>query len=232
MNSLYDAIVIGAGQAGLATGYYLQKSKLKFLILESNPSPTGSWSNYYESLKLFSPAQYSSLPELPFQGDPDRYPLRDEVIQYLLDYAEHFQLPIQTNTLVTDVLKKDELFTVTTSDGKEYQTKNVIVATGSFHSPYIPEIPNMDLFNGSVIHSNKYKNPEPFKNQRVIVVGAGNSAVQIAVELSKIANVSIATRSPIKYIPQVILGKDVQLLDKCLRLLVKVNHILRTENTL
>lgn len=209
MNNIYDAIVIGAGQAGLATGYYLQKSKQKYLILESNPSATGSWSNYYDSLRLFSPARYSSLPELPFPGDPNRYPLRDEVIQYLLHYAEHFQFPIQTNTLVTDVKKKSELFSVTTSEEKEYLCKSVIVATGSFHSPYIPDIPGMDSFNGTIIHSNNYKNPEPFKNQRLVVVGAGNSAVQIAVELAHIANVTIATRSPIKYVPQEFLGKDI-----------------------
>lgn len=209
MSTLYDAVVIGAGQAGLATGYYLLNANLKFLILESNHSATGSWSNYYDSLKLFSPAKYSSLPGLSFPGNLNRYPLRDEVIQYLLNYAEHFQLPIQTNTLVIDVRKKGELFTLTTNEGKEYISKSVIVATGSFHSPYIPDIPDMNLFNGSVLHSNKYKNPEPFKNQRLVVVGAGNSAVQIAVELSQSANVTIASRSPIKFVPQMILGKDV-----------------------
>jgi putative flavoprotein involved in K+ transport len=84
---MYDVVVIGGGQAGLAASYHLKQLGLNFLILEAGDQSTGSWPHYYESLKLFSPAQYSALPGLPFPGDPERYPCRDEVVTYLRDYA-------------------------------------------------------------------------------------------------------------------------------------------------
>jgi putative flavoprotein involved in K+ transport len=103
----YDAVVIGGGQAGLAAGYHLQRAGLRFVILEAGSEATGSWTRYYDSLKLFSPARYSSLPGLPFPGDPKRYPTRDEVVDYLRGYALHFHLPIMTNTRVERVERHD-----------------------------------------------------------------------------------------------------------------------------
>src|SRR5437660_8626719 len=93
MKDLYDTIVIGAGQAGLATGYHLKRSGLRFVILEAGLQAGGSWPRYYDSLTLFSPARYSSLPGLPFPGNPERYPTRDEVVSYLRRYALRFDLP-------------------------------------------------------------------------------------------------------------------------------------------
>src|SRR5262245_1301463 len=94
MSDPYDAIVIGAGQAGLATGYHLKGAGLRFALLEAGRQPGGSWPRYYDSLTLFSPARYSGLPGWPFPGDPDRYPRRDEVVAYLRDYARRFELPV------------------------------------------------------------------------------------------------------------------------------------------
>jgi putative flavoprotein involved in K+ transport len=99
----YNAIVISGRQAGLATGYHLQRAGLNFVILKASNEATGSWQRYYESLKIFSPARYSSLPGLPFPGDPERYPSLDEVIDYLRSYAQHFQLPILTNAFVEHI---------------------------------------------------------------------------------------------------------------------------------
>src|SRR3712207_4885630 len=96
MHPTVDTLVIGAGQAGLAAGYHLQLAGRSFAILEGADQPGGSWPHCYESLRLFSPARFSSLPGLPFFGDPERYPARDEVITYLRQYAAHFQLPIVT----------------------------------------------------------------------------------------------------------------------------------------
>jgi putative flavoprotein involved in K+ transport len=206
---IYDCIVIGAGQAGLAAGYHLQQEQLQFLILEATDKPAGSWPHYYDSLTLFSPARYSSLPGLPFPGDPRRYPARDEVIIYLTGYANHFRFPIRTNTFVTDIRKEKDLFLVTTASGELFQSKNVIAATGGFSRPFIPQIPGMEQFQGTALHSNDYKNPSPFQKQRIIVVGAGNSAVQISVELATDADVTIATRSPILFKPQILLGRDI-----------------------
>lgn len=100
-----DAVVVGGGQAGLASGYHLQKAGLNYMILEAGEQPAGSWPQYYDSLKLFSPARYSSLPGYPFPKAPNEYPLRDEVITYLRQYAEKFKLPIMVNQKVSSFLR-------------------------------------------------------------------------------------------------------------------------------
>ena len=112
MNKIWDAIVIGGGQAGLATGYHLQKSGLKFLILESGERAAGSWPKYYDSLQLFSPARFSSLPGMKIPGNPDRYPTKLEVISYLEDYQKYFNLPIVMNSKVISVVKDNQVFTI------------------------------------------------------------------------------------------------------------------------
>ncbi len=206
---MYDVIVIGAGQAGLAAGYHLQKAGLRFTILEASSEAAGSWPHYYESLELFSPARYSSLPGLPFPGEPERYPLRNEVIAYLKGYASHFNLPIITNNKVMTVNKTAMGFEVRTENGQQYEAQTLISATGSFTNPYRPHLVGESSFQGQILHSVTYQNPAPFKGQRVIVVGAGNSAIQIATELAEIADVTIASRQPIRFVPQRILGKDV-----------------------
>ncbi|MGC5327028.1 flavin-containing monooxygenase [Brevibacillus sp. SYSU BS000544] len=208
MSNIFDCVVIGGGQAGLAAGYYLQREGIRFIILEAGNTPAGSWPHYYDSLTLFSPSRFSSLPEIEFPGDPNHYPTRNEVIEYLQDYAAHFNFPIRTNTFVTDISKQKDLFLITSSSGETFESKHVISASGGFSRPFIPQISGMDQFQGQILHSKDYKNTAPFKGHRVIVVGAGNSAVQIAVELSNDAQVTIATKSPIKFVPQTFLGKD------------------------
>jgi putative flavoprotein involved in K+ transport len=206
---LLDTLVIGAGQAGLAAGYHLQRAGSRFAILESSDSPGGSWPHYYTSLRLFSPARFSSLPGLPFPGDLKRYPARDEVIAYLRSYAAHFQFPVVTGARVEMVARDGEAFTVRTADGRVFQSRQLIAASGSFHRPYTPELPGQASFGGAVLHSFAYQDPAPFEGKRVVVVGAGNSAVQIATELARVARVSLATREPVRFIRQRPLGRDV-----------------------
>jgi putative flavoprotein involved in K+ transport len=205
----YDAIVIGAGQAGLATGYHLQRNGLRFVILEAGSEATGSWARYYDSLKLFSPARYSSLPGMPFPGDPERYPARDEVVDYLRRYAQHFQLPIMNNTRVEQVERQGDLFHVFTSQGQTLSARSVIAATGAFSRPHIPQFAGQDAYAGQILHSSAYLNPLPFENQRVLVIGAGNSAVQIATELAQSAQVTFTSREPVRFMRQRILGRDI-----------------------
>ncbi|MFS0722425.1 NAD(P)-binding domain-containing protein [Paenibacillus sp. 1P07SE] len=207
MSTKWDVIVIGGGQAGLASGYYLKKKKLRFLILEANREAVGSWPHFYDSLKLFSPAQLSSLPGLKMQGKRTHYPLRDEVIQYLKNYAKTYDLPIQTNQRVIRIEKGDG-FTIHTEAGDVYQTKAIINATGSFHNPFTPNITGREVFKGEVLHSSAYRSPDRYKDQRVLVVGRGNSAVQIAVELAESSHTSLAVLQPVQLVNQKVLGID------------------------
>jgi len=204
----YDAIVIGAGQAGLAAGYHLRSAGLRFVLLDAAEAPGGSWPRYYDSLVLFSPAGYSSLPGMAFPGDPDHYPRRDEVIAYLQAYASAFELPVASGARVTAVEREGAGFRVVTEGAGSFHGRNVVAATGSFGNPYVPALPGRDEYRGQVLHSFAYRNPEPFAGKRVVVVGGANSAVQIAVELARVARVTLATRGRIIFVPQRILGLD------------------------
>ncbi|WP_069083641.1 flavin-containing monooxygenase [Pseudomonas sp. TCU-HL1] len=203
-----DVIVIGAGQAGLACGWHLQRQGLNFLILDKQALPGGNWRNYYDSLELFSPAAYSSLPGLPSPGTPAHYPRRDEVVHYLEQYASHFQLPVRQHTEVTRVLHSEGRFDLRTADRQRFSAKAVIVASGAFSRPYLPAIPGIGGFQGRLLHSANYRNVETFRGQRVVVVGAANSAVQIAYELAQVTNTTLATREAIRLVPQRFLGID------------------------
>jgi putative flavoprotein involved in K+ transport len=203
-----DALVVGGGQSGLAAARALRRLGLEPVIAEAGDEPTGSWPSYYDSLTLFSPARYSELPGLPFGGDPDRYPHRDEVISYLLRYAAQLDADIRTGTRVESVTAEGRYFTARMADGQALRARAVVSATGGYARPYRPPLPGLEAFAGVVVHTGDYRTPEPFAGQRVIVVGAGNSAVQIAAELAEHATVTLATRAPVKFIPQHPLGRD------------------------
>jgi len=205
----YDALVIGAGQAGLAAAYHLQRRSLRFALLEAGGRAAGSWPQHYDSLTLFSPARHAALPGLPFPGDPDHYPQRDEVADYLEGYARHFRFPVLPGSEVGEVLVTGRGFRVLTADGRALHTRTLVAATGTYRKPFLPQLPGQDTFGGRVLHSLHYRRPQPFAGQRVVVVGAGNSAVQIAAELAQVARVSLATRSAVKFFPQRLLGRDV-----------------------
>lgn len=209
MTQAVDVIIIGAGQAGLATGYYLSRAGLDYLIVDANEAVGGSWHHYWDSVTLFSPARYSQIPGMDFPGDPDRYPTRLEVIDYLQAYAAHFNMPICTDFRVEQVQQVDDLFHIHAMDGQTVSGRALVVATGAFNRPYIPQIDHMAAFQGRVMHSYQYRSPDAFKNQRIAVVGSNNSAVQIGYELATVADVSLAIRRPIQWAPQRILGRSV-----------------------
>lgn len=204
----FDAIIIGAGQAGLAAGRLLQQYGFRFLILDEQAAPGGNWRNYYDSLQLFSPAEYSALPGRPFPAAPDSYPTRDQVAAYLEGYAAHFLLPISQGVRVVHVRARPNGFEIQSADGECFSTKSVVVASGSFSRPFVPDIRGLGMFKGRVLHSSQYRNPESFHGERVVVIGAANSAVQIAYELAHVALTSLATRERIRFFPQRMLGID------------------------
>lgn len=205
-----DLVIVGGGQAGLATAHTARGLGLRPLVLDASERPGGSWPSYYDSLTLFSPARFSSLPGMPFPGDPDRYPRRDEVVAYLAAYAEALDAEIRHGHRVDHVTRRDDRFVVSTTDGATVDTPLVIAASGGFGNPYRPDLPGLDTFAGVVVHSSRYRTPEPFAGRRVVVVGGGNSAIQIATELAQVAHVTITTRGRLRWQRQRqrILGRD------------------------
>lgn len=208
MATVLDALVLGGGQAGLAAGYHLRRAGLQFAILEAGDVASGAWPRYYDSLRLFSPARYCGLPGLPFPGFPDRYPERDEVAAYLRTYAAHFALPVRAHSRVAQVERAGCGFAVATETGERHLARAVIAATGSFGRPHMPVFPGRSAFRGRILHAADYRAPGSFRGQRVVVVGAGNSAVQIAVEVARAARVTLASRVPARLVPQRPLGHD------------------------
>jgi putative flavoprotein involved in K+ transport len=206
---LVDVLVVGAGQAGLAAGRALQQAGLRFLIVEAADQPGGSWPRYYDSLTLFSPARFSALPGLPMPGDPNRYPTRDELTGYLRAYAAWFDMPMRTGARVVEVAWDGTGFTVTLAGGEQMTSVAVIAASGGFSRPVLPVLPNAAAYSGRLLHAAHYRRPDPYAGQRVVVVGAGNTAVQVAVELADVARVTVASRRPVQLIPQRPLGIDV-----------------------
>ncbi|WP_280182089.1 flavin-containing monooxygenase [Nocardia farcinica] len=207
---MIDALVIGAGQSGLAAARALTAHRLSPVVLETGPEPVGSWPHYYDSLTLFSPAQHSSMPGLDFPAEPDHYPRRDEVVDYLRRYAKTLDADIRTNTTVTTVQAHPEHgFLVHTGDGQQLHTAGIVAATGSFGNPHLPELPGRDQFGGTLLHVADYRRPQDYAGQRVIVVGAGNSAIQVAYELTDHATVTLATHNPVNFLPQQRDGHDI-----------------------
>src|SRR3712207_546662 len=132
-----DTIVIGAGQAGLATGYHLAARDVDFVILEGASRIGDSWRNRWDSLRLFTPAAYSGLPGMPFPAAPVHLPDKDEVADYLERYAERFDLPLRMGTRVDGMAWGGERWTIRTP-ARRLEARNVVVATGAFHRPKVP----------------------------------------------------------------------------------------------
>ena len=202
-----DVVVVGAGQAGLAIGYFLAQQGRHFTILEAADEPAPAWRGRWDSLKLFTSTRYDGLPGLAFPGDPDRYPTRDEVVAYLEDYANHFDLPVELNSRVRRIRKTDEAYLVELDD-RTYVAEQVVIATGPFQVPFVPAIAEALDARVTQLHSTEYRSPESIPDGRVLVVGGGNTGFQIAEELSASHEVHLSVGSRQTPLPQRILGRD------------------------
>jgi len=202
-----EVVVVGGGQAGLAIGYLLAQQGRKFVILEAADQPADAWRTRWESLKLFTPARYSSLPGLPFPGDPDAYPGRDDIAAYLTEYAQHFALPVVLSSRVRAIRRADDRYRVELED-RSYTADQVVVATGPFQVPFVPAIADDLGQHVFQIHSTGYRAPADLPDGRVLVVGGGNTGFQIAEELSATREVHLAIGSRQTPLPQRILGRD------------------------
>lgn len=200
MDTVSDVLVLGGGQSGLACGYFLKRAELNFLILDNQETGGGSWRQTWDSLTLFSPAQHSSLPGWMMPKSENIFPLRQEVINYLLEYEKRYDLPVKHFTEVNSVFKEGNIFKVETNNGN-YLARAIISATGTWSNPIIPKVKGIQFYKGSQSHSATYKNAEPFIGSKVLIVGEGNSGAQILAEVSKVANTKWSTKKPPEFLP-------------------------------
>lgn len=201
-----DIIVIGAGQAGLSTAFYLRRTSLSYRILDAQREPGAAWLHTWESLRLFSPARFSSLPGRLMEGGPDYYPSKNEVIAYLRAYEEHYGFPVERPVRVEAVLPGQDRLRVVTDRGT-WLTRAVVSATGSLDHPYTPAYPGREHFQGVQIHSREYRSPEQYRGKRVLIVGGGNSGAQIMAEVAPIADASWVTLAEPSFLPDDVDGR-------------------------
>ena len=203
---VYDTIVIGGGQAGLSMGYFLRRQKLDYLILDDREEPGGAWLDTWDGLKLFSPAQFSSLSGWMMPKGGEEYPPKTEFLDYLRAYENRYDFPIERPVKVSNVFKKEGLFEIETNQG-HYQARTLVSATGTANGAIIPDYKNADQFRGRQLHSLQYRSPDDFAGQKVLVVGGGNSGAQILAEISKVAYTQWVTLEPPTFLPDEIDGR-------------------------
>jgi putative flavoprotein involved in K+ transport len=207
MDERTEVVVVGGGQAGLAAGYYLKQGVIPFVILDAAPRGGQSWRERWDSLELFTPARYSALPGLPFPGDRERYPGKDEVADYLENYASEFALPVRHGARVTSLERAGGGYLLVTESGT-FEARQVIVATGAYEQHYIPPIADRLGENVTQLHSDAYRNPEQIAAGDVLVIGAANSSAQIAKDLAPTHRVRLSRGTRIPSLPRRLLGKD------------------------
>jgi len=204
-----DTVVVGAGQAGLALGYYLRRAGHRFVLIDAHARVGDSWRRRWDSLTLFTPRRYDALPGLAMPGDPNGYPGKDEVADYLEGYAAHFDLPVRLDTPVTAVRAQPPGFAVETSN-EILISHNVIVAAGPFHTPFVPEAAANLASEVVQLHSSDYRRPAQVPAGEVVVVGGGNTGVQIAEELAAHGRrVTLCAPTLGSVLPQRVLGRDI-----------------------
>jgi putative flavoprotein involved in K+ transport len=178
-----ETMIIGGGQAGLATGYHLAKRDLPFVILDANERIGDAWRKRWDSLRLFTPARYSGLPGWPFPAPRASYPTKEDVADYLEAYAARFDLPVRAGVAVDGLFREGNWYVLVSGD-RRFEAKNVVVASGAYQTPRVPAFAS-ELDPGIVqLHSVEYRDPTQLREGGVLVVGAGNSGAEIAFEVS------------------------------------------------
>ncbi|MGN6779932.1 MAG: ArsO family NAD(P)H-dependent flavin-containing monooxygenase [Marmoricola sp.] len=212
-----DVAIIGGGQAGLATGFYLRRAGLvpgeDFVILDAGDQPGGAWAHMWRGLRLFSPSTFSSLPGwmMPPWNDAEHgYPPRSHVVDYLTRYEERYELRVQRPVCVRAVVRGDEDprgRLIVSGDGLDVAARAVVSATGIWGRPFWPVYPGATDFAGRQLHASQYDEPAHFAGQRVVIVGGGNSAAQILAEVSTVAETTWVTSRPPRFLPDEVDGR-------------------------
>ncbi|SIR95701.1 ArsO family NAD(P)H-dependent flavin-containing monooxygenase [Pseudomonas sp. A214] len=204
--SQYDVVIVGGGQSALAVAYFLRRTRLSFVILDAEQGPGGAWRHGWNSLRLFSPATWSSIPGWMMPPTQDGYPSRDHVIDYLKQYEQRYQLPIVRPVRVTSVERTETGLRVKAHD-RHWDAKVVVSATGTWSTPFIPHYPGAGLFAGQQLHSANYLQAQPFTEKKVLVIGGGNSGAQILAEVSRVAETTWVTPVEPLFLPDEVDGQ-------------------------
>ena len=207
----FPVVIVGAGPAGLATAACLKQRNVEALVLEAGPSLGNAWRNHYDRLHLHTVKQQSQLPGLPFAEELPRYVSRADFVAYLESYAARFSIALRTGEAVRRVGASDGGFVVETARAL-HRARAVVVATGYNRVPNPDRLPEQERFRGPVLHSSSYRSGEAFAGQRVLVVGAGNTGAEIALDLAERgAKPTLAVRAPVNVVPRDLLGMPIQL---------------------
>lgn len=201
-----DVVVVGGGQSGLAVAYYLRRTGLEYVVLDAGGAPGGAWQHTWESLRLFSPAQWSSLPGRLMPGGTGSYPTRAEALAYLADYEHRYSVPVRRPVSATGVHRGTGRLLIDSTAGR-WHARAVVSATGTWTSPNVPELPGRTDYRGRILHSAFYRSPADFAGRRVVVVGGGNSGAQIVADLFEHAAVTWATLAPPRFLPDDVDGR-------------------------
>ncbi len=203
-----DVLIVGGGQAGLSTAYQLQKTQHSFLVVEKLDRIGDQWRNRYDSLVLFATRRYSHIPGLKMQGDQAGYPCKNEVADYLENYAKHFRFPVKTATQITQVKQHGNGYVATLNDEEQIHCYAIVVATGGFQVPNVPAFANLLDDNVAQFTPDNYQRPSQLPEGPVLIVGDGATGRQVAKEIVKTHETVLATGQKRKIKPQQIFGKD------------------------
>jgi thioredoxin reductase len=195
-----DVVVIGGGQAGLSVVYFLRRTGRSFVVLDAEDGPGAAWRHGWPSLRLFSPAEASSLSGWPMPRAHEGFPTRDEVIDYLTRYEQRYDVRVERPVLVQSVTAAATHLDVRAVD-RVWAARAVVSATGTWRAPFIPDVPGRELFAGRQLHSSQYGGPEAFAGARVLVVGGGNSGAQVLADVSNVADTCWSTERPPRFLP-------------------------------
>ncbi|MFN3734178.1 ArsO family NAD(P)H-dependent flavin-containing monooxygenase [Comamonas testosteroni] len=205
--SFHDVIIVGAGQAGLSVAYFLRRTNLSVLLLDAEEAGGGAWQHGWDSLRLFSPASWSSIAGWPMPPSGEQYPGRDHVVDYLRKYEQRYELKIERPVRVTGIEPTEQGFQVN-AGARTWHSRAVVLATGTWRNPFVPNAEGLTSFKGPQLHSAQYVSPEPFKGKRVMVVGGGNSGAQILAEVSLVAqSTTWVTLEPPAFLPDEVDGR-------------------------
>jgi putative flavoprotein involved in K+ transport len=193
--SRIETVIVGAGQAGLAMGYHLARRGLPFVILDAQDRVGDAWRHRWDSLRLFTPAWLDALPGMPFPAPPHTFPTKDEMADYLESYARRFDLPVRTGQRVELVERLGDGFSVRTQ-GATYHADQVVIAMATYQRPRVPAF--ADQLDPEIVqlHARDYRNPGPLRDGTTLIVGAGNSGAELAMELASRHRVLLSGRHP------------------------------------